>query len=249
MSGTRTAEGKLVLTLSGSIKNTLPDEQVATCPFTGPRVNIKLESGLGTEQFDRAWEDLGRTLVSGGHHEIDLYDFTGENIGANDASDGLGLALVMKEIVAVAIVHDGGAGSLEITPDAVNGWTPIGSHTVALGGALKEGGILFKAQPHTDGFAVTDASNNVINLKAVGGAVEYSVYVWGRSDTDESSSSSSSSVSSNSSSTSASSSSSTSFSSSSSSTSSVNSSSSSSSSSSTSTTSASSQSSSSSSSS
>ena len=215
--GTRAAEYKLVIDFKGTITNTMVDEQAATCPVGEKLQNEELEVGVSTDQASRLWEDRDRSLAAGGHHTLDLYDFTGEDIGAGAGNDALGQALVMQEITTFIVKVESGTGSLEIQPDPTNGWTPVGIHTVATLGALKLGGVLLKHRPDTDAFPVTDGASHQVRFKAVGAALTYSVYIAGRHDTDESSSSSTSSLSSSSSVSSSTSSSTSSFSSSSSS--------------------------------
>lgn len=221
MSGTRSAELKLTIDFKGTIQNTLIDGQAATCAVGEKIVNTTYADGVSINKVSRLWEDRDREITSGNHHELDLFDFTGEDIGAGSGNDAIGQALSLQEVVTFIVKHESGAGSLEIRPNAAaNGWTPCPILTVALGGALKVGSSLVMHNPAEDAFSVS-AGSCIVHLKAVGGDVTYSVYVAGRHDTDESSSSSTSSLSSASSQSSSTSSSTSSFSSS--STSSVNS--------------------------
>lgn len=226
MTGTRSlVQPKVTAKLSATAKNELLDGGASTFSFAAT-IDDKLASGVGPNLANRVWQwkhsaTSPKTIASGANVVIDLYDFTGLDAGAGAGNDPLGQALIMENIVAILIKNENAvdaAGSLEVEPDATNGWTPIGIHTVATGGALRGGGFLFKYQPDSTGFDITDASSHRIKLTANGADVNYSVWVLGRHDDETSSSSSSSSSSSNSSSSSDSSSSSSSNSSSSSST-------------------------------
>lgn len=226
--GTRSLSAANVkLTATGTIKNTLTDGAEATVSQGKNYYEQRITNGVSVNNANRLWEDLNRSLSSSSSEVIDLYDFAGIDIGAGAGLDGLGQSMAIEEIVAIAILAESTsseAGALEIEPDATNGWSPIGTHTVATGGAIKKNGCLFKCNPHEDGFDVTDASSHRIKITANGGDMVYSIIVFGRHDDDESSSSSSlSSSSSSSSSSSLSSSSSSSLSSSSSSSSSLSS--------------------------
>jgi len=196
----RTATESLQVTWTATVKNTLDSGKVAQASHGGVVIDADRETGVSGTQTNRAFEDTGRTLSSGASEVVDLYDFAAQDIGAGAGNDALGLALVFEEIVTVVIQCTSGAGALEIEPDATNGWSPIGTHTVATGGALRAGGTLLKDMPDEAAFDVTDASSHRVKFTANGGDLVYSIRLSGRHDDNESSSSSSSSLSSSSSS-------------------------------------------------
>lgn len=184
--------------VNGTLKNVLDDG-------TGPSINhpsfsftksgTALSNGIGNNQANRAWQSRSRTIAGAGSETLDLYDLAGVDIGAGAGLDGLGQAIVFEEIVQIIFVNENDAGddgALEIEPAAVNGWTPIGIHTVAVGGALYGQGLLVKQQLDGRGFDVEDGVSHEIKLSANGGDVTYSIYILGRHDDEESSSSSSS---------------------------------------------------------
>ena len=185
--------------VSGTLKNVLDDA-------TGPSINhpsfsftksgTALSNGIGNNQANRAWQSRSRTIVGAGSETLDLYDLAGVDIGAGAGLDGLGQAIVFEEIVQIIFVNENDAGddgALEIEPAPANGWTPIGTHTIAVGGALYGQGLLVKQQLDGRGFDVEDGVSHQIKLSANGGDVTYSIYILGRHDDEESSSSSSSS--------------------------------------------------------
>ncbi|MCK9570112.1 hypothetical protein M0R72_14305 [Candidatus Pacearchaeota archaeon] len=213
---------KLNLKLSANVVNTLADGTTVTAPQPYLTYAPALANGIVAGQANRGWQQVEATILSGEQVVIDLFDFQGLDIGAGVGNDALGQAMAIQEIVVIIIINKneaGEAGLLEVLPATGEGWTPIGTHTVAVGGALGAQGMVMKMQVAEAGFDVVDNSHR-ITLRASGGDVIYSIYVLGRDD-DEESSVSSSSVSSNSSSSSASSTSSSSSSSSSVSTSSI----------------------------
>ncbi len=195
--------GKLTVKLNGNLKNTL-DDASGTTTVTHPSLNYEmaLSNGVGSNQGNRSWQILSQTLNSGASRTFDLYDLDTVNIGAGLGRDGIGqLVVPYEEIVTIVIINNNlvtEAGQLEIEPDGEDGWTPIGSHTVTLGGALGGQGILVKAQPSTNGFDVVDGSSSRIKLTANGGDVSFSLYLMARNADEESSSSVSSSLSSSS---------------------------------------------------
>ena len=187
---------KISLSMSATVKNTLTD--ATSTSVAQPVLNYAptLASGFSAGQTNRGWQSKSRVLYNGGAETLDLYDMAGVDIGAGAGLDGVGQAIVFEEIVAIAIVNDNAVtapGLLQIEPSSSNGFTALGSHTVALGGAIAGQGCVFKAQPHENGFNITDASNHNLKMTAIEGPVTYSIYILARHDDDESSSSSSSS--------------------------------------------------------
>lgn len=195
--GTRSLSSpKINIKVSSTVQNLLNDSVPATCAHVGLSYSKTLTSGIGANQANRAWQLLNRSLANGAQEIIDLYNLTGWDIGAGIALDGVGQTLIFEEIVAIAIKNENAVtadGQLEIKPSEAQGWAPIGTHTAATGGALRGQGVLVKIQLAEAGYDVANGSRHRITLKAQGGAVNYSIYVMGRHDDEESSSSSSSS--------------------------------------------------------
>lgn len=195
--GTRSLTSpKITVSLTGSVVNqmTVNTARQATSAFEFKR-EISFSSGVSLDQVNRAWEFEG-LINSGGFVVIDLFDYAGFDTGSGDGDDFVGQDLEVEEIVAIMIGNENLdsvlTGDLEIIPDPSNGWTPIGSHTVATGGSLKSQGLLCKLQTAEAGFDITDASSHRIRLDANGGNVNYKIAIIGRHDDNESSSSSSS---------------------------------------------------------
>lgn len=191
---------KVVVKLTATVQNTMDDGRIATGPLSLV-VDDTLVSGVENNAASRAWQWIHRdsdpkVLLSGANLVIDIFDLAGFDMGAGDGNDIVGQPLQFEEVVSIFIKNGnaiGAAGQLEIIPDPAQGWTPIGIHTVALGGALRGQGILFKYQPNQNGFDVTDGVNHRIRLTAVGGNVNLEIAILGRHDDEASSSSSSSS--------------------------------------------------------
>ena len=185
---------KLAIQLSANLNNTLADGSTSG-GVNIPNVNykLKLKNGVGSGLANRSHAILG-TLSAGQSVNIDLYNFTGIDIGAGSGKNALGQPIRFEEIAAIFILNNNdlgaGAGTLEVSPAVSNGWQAIGTHTNANGGELRNQGVLLKTNPEKDGFVVgiSDA-NDQITLKAVGGPVEYVVALLAR-EWDSSSSSS-----------------------------------------------------------
>jgi len=202
MANRSVASPKVIAQLLANVRNTMDDGVIVSGAVNG-NTNDTLTNGVSANQANRAWQWLTKDLGSGGAITLDLYDFAGFDAGAGAGNDIVGQAMALEEIVAIKIKNNNDvalAGQLEVIPDPTNGWTPMGSHTVATGGALRGGGVILMYQPAESGFDVVDGSSHRIRLRAFGGAVNYSIWILGRHDDNESSSSESSSVSSSSSS-------------------------------------------------
>ena len=183
---TRSAKATVSLTITAVVRNVLDNNSTAQASIGGSILQDALTNGVNADEINRVWFDESRVIASGDSEVIDVYDFVGEDIGAGDGKDGLGLDLAVEEIVGIAFIQTAGDGSLEIEPDSTNGLDAIGVHTVATGGALKLGGLYFKYSSDTDAFDVIDASKHRIKFTANGGDVTYGVYILGRHDDEES---------------------------------------------------------------
>ena len=192
---------KVEVKISSTLTNLLTD--ASSTSVNHPSLNYKptLVNGIGDNQANRDWQSLTRSLNAGQSEVLDLYDMAATDIGAGLGRDGVGQPIVFEDVVAIAIVNNNAVtavGQLEVDPDAFNGWTPVGTHTVASGGALRGESMLMKSAPGENGFDITDGSNHRLRFTANGGAVSYSIYLLCRSDDEFSSSVSSSSPSSSS---------------------------------------------------
>ncbi len=195
------ASPKINIQVGGTLTNTMGDASAATTPHPAANIQPTLASGISAGQCNRGWQRKNVTIVQGAQETISLYNFVGLDIGGGVGRDGVGLPLAYEEIVAIAITNENAvdaAGVLEVIPADSEGWTPIDSHTVLNGGALRGQGGLVKFQTSEAGFVVLPTTNHRITLRAVGGDVTYSMYLLARHDDDESSSSSSQSASSSS---------------------------------------------------
>ena len=182
--GTRSANVKLGVTLSGAASNLLVDgnEPNGTAAFNLSNVISKqLSNGIAAAQVDRIWQDLGRTLAVG-TEVIDLYDFAAQDIGAGVGLDPLGQALALEEIALIMINNKSATGTLLVG----------GEGSTAAFNALFNGvdtsvltipplGMLLLAVESKPGYDVEDAANHLLQLEAVGGTVTYDIIIAGRS--------------------------------------------------------------------
>lgn len=188
---TRSLEGILLrLSLSATNKVTTTGGRAST-GGAGLSSNPTITTGIGISEANRIWE-YSATLLEAGTLVVDLYDLGSLDTGAGAGRDNLGQIMALYEIVAIAIMNESVSISvssdsdsdtlpcLSIQPDATNGWGPIGSHTVATGGALQSGGILYKLQIEEVAFPVVDGSSHRVLLTAVGGDIDFKIMVLGR---------------------------------------------------------------------
>lgn len=176
------ANTKLQVQMTAQLINTLDDASTTVHNVGGTIINKTLTSGLDTDQANRAYALTGETIVSGATQDLDLYDFAGTDIGAGDGADGVGQAMDIEEIVGLMIYQTAGPGRLEIMPTNPSNyvaWMP--AQTVANGGALNSGGVRLWWETNTDALDIEDATSHMLRLKANGGNVTYSLYLFGRS--------------------------------------------------------------------
>ncbi len=190
---TRSLESAEVsLVMAATVKNTMTQD---TSKSVSGQVSFlkswDIENGVGADAASRAWEWSG-SLISGESLVFNLSTMVGLDAGAGGGRDIVGQSLLLLEITHILFFNDndiGDAGLLEIQPNGSNGWTPIGTHTVPLGGALGAQGCLFKAQPDENGFDI-GGSGVYVKLTAQSGSVDYKIVLIGRHDVEDSSSSS-----------------------------------------------------------
>lgn len=188
---TRSLEGiKCQLALSATNKITLTGSRVST-GIAGLLSSPVLVTGNGIREADRVWE-YSAILAASASIVIDLFDLGSLDAGAGVGRDNLGQVVQLAEVIAIAILNESESISsssdsdsdalpaLSIEPDVTAGWTPIGSHTVANGGALQSGGVLYKLQIEEMGFPVTDGVSHRIKLTAVGDDVDFKIFLLGR---------------------------------------------------------------------
>lgn len=195
--GTRSLQGtKVTLSMTTQVRNAMiTDDTIIAQGPVAFNIADSLDSNASVGGANRAWEWVS-TINSGATLTFDLFDLVGFNQGAGGGDDMLGQAISpFEEIVCILIKNvnaEGVAGNLEVEPDPVAGWTPMGSHTVALGGALGAQGAIVKYNPSEGAFDVNDGVSHRIRLTANGGNIAIKVALLARHDDDESSSSSSS---------------------------------------------------------
>jgi hypothetical protein len=190
MSSVRSLESiQLTLLLSATAKNVMSTNPPrSSSGAVSNTFKPSLSNGIGENQANRVW-DYRASLVSGASLTIDVYDLGSLDAGAGAGKDLLGLSVQFSNIAAILIqnvsVDDNTSdsdvpGLLEIQPDSSNGWTPIGTHTAANGGALEPGGVLLKVQTDSAGFTVTDAVSHQLKLTANSSAVDFQILILGR---------------------------------------------------------------------
>jgi hypothetical protein len=184
------------ISITGTVRNTLTElGKVASVPV-GFSFAPTVSSGTDENQADRAVE-YAVTILEDDTLVIDLSSWTGIDFGAGDGNDGTGQSLYpLYQIVAIAISNENGVsdvGMLEVVPDVTEGWTPIGEHTVATGGALAGQSVLVKANLSASAFEIVEGVSSRIALTSVGGDVAFRILIFARSVAVPSSSSSSSS--------------------------------------------------------
>ena len=185
---------KLTIKLTASVQNTLLDG--SSVAITQPNFSFipVIKDGIEANQASRGWQYSG-SLDLDDEYIFNLYSLAETDIGAGVGKDALGQTIVFENIVGIFIFNEndvGTPGRLEITPSHSDGWKPIGSHTVANGGALAGQGMLAKLQLEAGGFDVNSLNSYRLSLHAANGPVDFSIYLLARHDDDESSSSSSS---------------------------------------------------------
>ena len=194
--GTRsTASHTFSLGISAVIQHTLANGKTAQVSFSGESLLAAFSDGVDANELDRAWESPLLYLDQDDILDLNLRDFTGQDLYAGDGNDGLGQDVIIEEIVALIIHCVSGTGKLEINPVLPSNpvtWIPLYFALNSFGGAVKPGGLRAWFESDEISLATSEGATNV-RFKAIAGDVEFKVYVFGRSDIEASSSSSQSS--------------------------------------------------------
>jgi len=188
------ASQKITIKTTGSYKNTLTDSTEVSVIQPALNYSASLTNGVNANMANRAWQCYNKSLAKNAQVIIDLNAFAGFDIGGGEGKDALGQAMDLEEIVLLVIKIEnavGVAGQLEVKSASDNGWALMGTYDITTGNALRGQGVLLMHQPAEQGFVVASGASR-ITLRARDATVLYSVYILGRSDTEESSSSSSS---------------------------------------------------------
>lgn len=176
------ADGSILVTVTGNLKNTLNDGQIVTAT-AGVAVKENLANGTGASQFNRGWQSKGRALTSGASEDIDLYDLGSLDIGAGAGEDGLGLGLTATAVVCIVVTNNtSSVGNLVFGgKNTAAAWnSPFG-----VGGSASDtaqlilpprGGVCLWAVG-SPAFAVADTSNHLLTIAASGGAINYDIAV------------------------------------------------------------------------
>ena len=183
---------RINLTATAGIKNTLDDGCTATSSVAFVQTT-NFRDGVSENEFNRVWAQVGVALSDAASLTFDLTDFSGYDIGAGDGNDMLGQIMDLEELVFIAIRNDvTSTGSLQIEAGSslANGvsWLPNNYQ-------MPPNSTFIFSSPGEDGVFVS-VLNKLFRITAQGGACNYSLFIFGRNDTEESSSSSSSSLSS-----------------------------------------------------
>jgi len=109
------------------------------------------------------------TITSGTSLTIDLYDLGTLDVGAGAGDDNLGETHANSFINSILIQSDStSTGTLRINQTVTNGWTGLTGGSTSVD--LPANGF-FAISYGSDGEAVADASNNIVQIDAVGGNV------------------------------------------------------------------------------
>jgi hypothetical protein len=174
---------KLTIDFSTTLRNVV-NSQTASVKVLKNIAQTFLD-GTITDKCDKVWFSENRALVGGTNEELDLYDLGSVDIGAGAGKDPLGGTLALAEIVTILVyVESTSVGTLEIggtssaTGNEFNSIFGADAHNVK---GLKAKSVFLIHNPADPAFAVADTTNHKLKMAAVGGAVDYSIYIFGRS--------------------------------------------------------------------
>lgn len=163
-------------TIDGTVANSAVALGVTRSPSTA------LTSGTGAYQANRFWQSTGRVLGSSASETINLYSFSGIDVGAGSGNGPLGGAMALTNIVGLLIcVSPSSADTITVGGQGTsNAWTGIFSSNAVTIGPFRAGGHFEFFDPSASAPAVGSASNNLLKILAGAGGATYDIYVLGR---------------------------------------------------------------------
>lgn len=175
------ATGSLVVTMSGSLQNTLTDLSVTSVTI-GNDVRLSFTaSGTGLNQFNRGWKKHSWALADTNTVTLDLYDLGSTDIGAGAGEDPLGLNQANTEVVGLMVQSlDTSVGSVMIGGEgSTAAWQSCfhvsGTLSDTAGLKLLPGAVFLLAGHLASCYAIADTTNHLLKFAAAGGAVTFHV--------------------------------------------------------------------------
>lgn len=175
---TRTANGTIQFQAIGNIVNSITGEDGDPKATWGDTLDaIKFLTGVEDNQINRGLSKKDVVIASGGSLTLDMYDFAGFDAGGGDGKDQLGQALAINNVALIFIrLHPGSDGQLQIGNEGSGAaWNSLFSGrddaAIPLRASSTLPGIFFILVPHATALEVTDVTNHLLKLSAVGGDV------------------------------------------------------------------------------
>lgn len=178
--GTRSANLKVGLTLSGAAQNKLLDNGSA-CFNLSEVINKELKNGVAAGEIDRLWRDEARALPVGSE-VIDVYDFAAQDIGAGLGNDPLGQPMALEEIALILITNKSETGTLLVGGEgsAAAFSSPFSGDDNAIL-AVPPLSTVMLCSENKPGYDVEDVNNHLLKFEAVVADVTYDLIIAGRS--------------------------------------------------------------------
>lgn len=166
-------------TLKATLQNIIDNGQGTPQLPLGTSFADTILNGNAAGQANRFWQSSLRILTT--NETINVYNFSGLDIGAGAGNDGQGIALALTAIVDFLVVSDPtSVGNLIVGGLAsANQWpNNLFANTDYLCPPIPPGGDFEFNAPN--GQAVGSANNNQVKFTASGGNVIYSLYILGK---------------------------------------------------------------------
>lgn len=166
--------GSIKSGFSGSLTNELTDGGTPTVPIGSTRTT-SITAGDAADKADRAVGSTSRSLPVGSE-TFDLYDLASLDLGAGAGRDPLGEQVTLEEIVAISIHNRSASGYLLVGGEGTAAaWSaPFnGDDDAKL--VVLPGGHIQLCAPKSPGYAVTDTTNHLLKVEAVGATQTYDI--------------------------------------------------------------------------
>ncbi len=143
-------------------------------------------TGVEADQLNRENGTRSKTLSSGETFNLNVYDWNNLDCGGGLGKDKLGQVMTLDEACVIWIVlAAGSAGTLRIGGEgSANAWSaPFNGDNnakVIIGASSTNPGQFLLETPAEGGWAIGSGNNNLLKFEAVGGAVDFAIFIGGR---------------------------------------------------------------------
>lgn len=176
------------VSILGSISNVLSaaEGDEASAQVGQSLAAVVYSTGVEADQLNRGNGTRSKSMAAAEIFNLNVFDWNNLDCGGGLGKDKLGQPMAMDEACIIHIVlAAGSAGQLRIGGEGTgNAWgSPFNGDAnakVIIGASTKNPGQFHMETPSEAGWVIGSGANNLLRFEAVGGAVDFSIFIGGR---------------------------------------------------------------------